>query len=272
MDSFGEFLKRERELREITLEEIRDSTKINIRFLKALEVDKFDMLPGKFFTRGIIRSYANYLGLDAEDVLNRYDEFRLEQNLPDEKEEKERDQYDEKKPPQKNKIILWTIIIIILISISIIFLYKFGKKQPQITQIAILEETEVPSVKEEVLPEIEPDKMESGLQLEFNVDQKTWFQIYADGELIFEGIKEAGETFQATAQNEFIMHVGNAGGFTFLINGRQGKPLGLPGQVIRDILINMENYKNYLLDNQEAPLSFSESEENLNAAYRLDTE
>lgn len=261
MDSFGEFLKRERELREITLEDIRDSTKINIRFLKALEADKFDMLPGKFFTRGIIRSYANFIGLDVRDVLDRYDEFRLIQNLPEEKEDRGKAQFDESTPPVRNKIILWGIIIIVLILISIIFFCKYGKKQPQVSQIAILEETEIPEIKEEVLPDIEPDKIASGLTLEFNVGQKTWFQIYADGELIVEGIKEEGETFQVAAQNEFIMHVGNAGGFAFLINGKPGKPLGVPGQVVRNILINMENYKDYIQDGQDRTFPYSEFDE-----------
>jgi cytoskeleton protein RodZ len=246
MDSFGEYLKRERELREITLEEIRDSTKINLRFLQALETNNFDMLPGKFFTRGIIRSYANYIGLDVGDVLHRYDEFHFKESSPEEEETGEKSQFDERKPSSKNKIILWTSIIIVLILISVIFFYKYEKKQLQISQIAILEETEVPEIKEKILPDIEPGRMESGFKLEFSVGQETWFQIYADGELTFDGIKEMGETFQVNAQKEIIMHVGNAGGFTFSINGREGKPLGLSGQVIRNILINMDNYKNYI--------------------------
>ncbi|MBN2246382.1 MAG: DUF4115 domain-containing protein [Candidatus Aminicenantes bacterium] len=259
MDSFGEFLKRERELKEITLEEIRDSTKINLRFLNYLETNKFDMLPGKFFTRGIIRSYANYIGLDVSDVLNRYDEFCRKQDSPLEEEDKGDSRADERtKPSSRTKIIIWTSMIIILILISIIFIYTFGKKEPQVSQIAILEETEVPEIKEKILPDIEPDRMESGLKLEFSVDQETWFQIYADGELSFEGLKDIAETFQVNAQNEIILHVGNAGGFTFSINGKEGKPLGSPGEVIRNIVINMENYNNYIQNEQDEALPFSE--------------
>lgn len=258
MDYFGDYLKKEREQKKISLEEIRDSTKINIRFLKALEEDKFDLLPGKFFTRGIIRTYANYIGLDVKDVLNKYHEFLLSQKSPQEKEDMDRDQINEIKPPKKVKIILGIVVIIILITISVIFYTKYGKKQPQVSQIAILEETDVPKIKDKILPEIKPEKTEMGLTLEFHVNQRTWFQLYADGELIFEGIKDEGETFQVTAQNEFIMHVGNAGGFTYSINGNQGKPLGLPGQVSRDIMINLENYKNYLKEEQDQTFQFSE--------------
>lgn len=258
MDSFGEYLKRERELREISLEEIRDSTKINIRFLKALEADKFDLLPGKFFTRGIIRSYASYIGLDVRDVLDKYHELLLRKSPPEEKRAEEENRVDETKSPLKAKILIWALVIIVLISASVFLYYKYGKKQTQVSQIAVLEETEVPKIEEKIIPEITQDIMGQGLQLEFNIDQKTWFQIYADGELIVDGIKEAGDTFQVSAEDEVIMHVGNAGGFTYSINGYQGKSLGLPGQVIRDVLINVENYKNYLKENPDAPISFSE--------------
>ncbi|MGH9430801.1 MAG: helix-turn-helix domain-containing protein [Terriglobia bacterium] len=69
MGSFGENLRREREMRGVTLREISDSTKISVRFLDALESDEFSKLPGGIFTRSFLRSYANYLGLDPEQVL-----------------------------------------------------------------------------------------------------------------------------------------------------------------------------------------------------------
>jgi transcriptional regulator with XRE-family HTH domain len=74
MESFGEALKRERESREISLREIAEATKINIRFLEALEQDRFDTLPGGIFNRGFIRAYASFVGLDAGALLQRYAE------------------------------------------------------------------------------------------------------------------------------------------------------------------------------------------------------
>ncbi len=72
MGSFGENLRREREMRGVTLEEIAESTKISTRLLRALEQEHFSALPGGVFTRSFIRHYANYLGLDAEHVLAEY--------------------------------------------------------------------------------------------------------------------------------------------------------------------------------------------------------
>lgn len=72
MPTFGENLRREREMRGVTLEEIAESTKIGTRMLKALESDQFSDLPGGIFTRNFIRAYAQYLGLDEEHALAEY--------------------------------------------------------------------------------------------------------------------------------------------------------------------------------------------------------
>ncbi len=64
MGSFGERLRREREKRGVSLEEIAGSTKIGTRSLRALEDDAFDSLPGGIFNKGFVRAYARTLGLD----------------------------------------------------------------------------------------------------------------------------------------------------------------------------------------------------------------
>lgn len=69
MASFGENLRREREMRGVNLEEISASTRIGVRFLQALEENDFAQLPGGIFTRSFIRAYASYLGLDQEAVM-----------------------------------------------------------------------------------------------------------------------------------------------------------------------------------------------------------
>ncbi len=72
MASFGETLKRERELREISLRQIAEATKINIRYLEALEENRFDVLPGGLFNKGFIRAYSTFIGIDGEAMVNSY--------------------------------------------------------------------------------------------------------------------------------------------------------------------------------------------------------
>jgi len=74
MSAFGENLRREREMRGVSLEEISSATKISLRILDAIEREDFAKLPGGIFSRSFVRSYARYLGLDDERVVA---EFQL---------------------------------------------------------------------------------------------------------------------------------------------------------------------------------------------------
>src|SRR5271156_2353340 len=71
--TFGERLKREREMREVTLNEVTQATRIGPRFLDALENEDWAKLPGGVFNRGFVRAIAKFLGLDEEGLLAEYD-------------------------------------------------------------------------------------------------------------------------------------------------------------------------------------------------------
>ncbi|MCH8266788.1 MAG: helix-turn-helix domain-containing protein [Acidobacteria bacterium] len=72
MGSFGKNLATEREARGISLEDISEYTKIGVRMLKAIEAERFDLLPGGIFNKSYVRQYARYLGLNEEQVTSEY--------------------------------------------------------------------------------------------------------------------------------------------------------------------------------------------------------
>jgi cytoskeleton protein RodZ len=71
-DTFGDSLKREREMRGVTLDEISAATRIATRFLQAIENEQWEQLPGGVFNRGFVRAVARYLGLDEENIVAEY--------------------------------------------------------------------------------------------------------------------------------------------------------------------------------------------------------
>jgi cytoskeleton protein RodZ len=73
-EDFGSFLKHERELRGVPLDEIAQSTKISIRYLRALEESRFEDLPGEVFIKGFIRSYGQAIGSNVDELLAAYHE------------------------------------------------------------------------------------------------------------------------------------------------------------------------------------------------------
>jgi cytoskeletal protein RodZ len=70
--AFGEHLRRERELRGISLEEVCAATRISMKFLEALENGDWNKLPGGVFRRGFIRAISRFLGLDEESMVAEY--------------------------------------------------------------------------------------------------------------------------------------------------------------------------------------------------------
>ena len=72
MGSFGERLRREREMRGVSLEEIVATTKIGRRLLLALEEEQFDLLPGGIFNKSYVKAYAKCVGIDEDEAVAEY--------------------------------------------------------------------------------------------------------------------------------------------------------------------------------------------------------
>jgi cytoskeleton protein RodZ len=71
-DSLGSYLRQERERQQVSLQEIAAATKIQYKFLEALEHDAYEQLPAPPFVVGFLRAYAQYVALDPETVLLAY--------------------------------------------------------------------------------------------------------------------------------------------------------------------------------------------------------
>jgi hypothetical protein len=69
----GGILREARNRRKLDLPEVEGAIKIRMRYLLAMENEEWDVLPGGAYTRGFIRTYASYLGLDGDRIA---DEFR----------------------------------------------------------------------------------------------------------------------------------------------------------------------------------------------------
>jgi cytoskeletal protein RodZ len=72
MESIGQYLRRHREEREMSVEEVSRATRIPVGNLERLENDHFDDLPGEVFVRGFLKAYARAVSIPVDDVLARY--------------------------------------------------------------------------------------------------------------------------------------------------------------------------------------------------------
>ncbi|MGB9906983.1 MAG: helix-turn-helix domain-containing protein [Candidatus Saccharicenans sp.] len=287
MESIGKELQKEREARGISLKDISLLTKIGLRHLEAIENDRLDLLPGGFFTRHILKAYISAIGLKPEDWLPKYDLPGLKppsQELPGAKkglpgqeelaadnikyylvsqEKKSEPEPEEKRKELRLDKIVWISLSVIVLCLFIFLIYlsiQTTRKNVEARKAREKIQAEVTIPAEEPLVTAEPTTTEvasqpqpvQGLQLELSFDEDCWIQVYADGNLIVDGLKLEGFKIQVRAEAELVINLGNAGGVSFRLNGQPGKPLGKRGAVVKNIRITRDNWAEFL-DQGKAP-------------------
>ncbi len=140
MQTFGDYLKRQREDRNISLREVAHLTMITERYLDSLEKDDYAKLPEGPYIRGYISSYATSIGIDANEALNRFDALCREQ---DKAKDIQQEVSEDKKPQApvaflSNKRNLFFLCFIILILSAFGFYHLFSQNQKKAHVAAIL--------------------------------------------------------------------------------------------------------------------------------------
>lgn len=253
MATLGQELRAERERRTLSVKDVSDRTKISTRFISALEDDRWDELPQKFFLKGVIKAHAQAIGADPSPFLAKYKEQqRIRSESSDEHGHSPR-QKEHEAPGEKRKrpVVLPVASVIFLLIAAAAGYWIFlkpergpGPQVPSTRETAPLPVVSAPGA--DTLEEQKAEPAETGLRLEFRFNADSWMHVAADGVVILDGIKPAGSTASLRAEREFIIQTGNAGGFDFTLNGRPGRPLGGSGVVLTDIRINSENAGTFL--------------------------
>lgn len=247
--SFGEELRREREIRGISLKEIADATKISKRFLEAIERNDHRTLPAPAFTRGFVRAYANYVGLNSEEMVNRYNfavagDDRIEKPPHIEKYPQTPIRDISPRPPAKrgippvyarvNRNIIWSVLIMLALGGVAYWAIQYRgqtEAEPDPATVPVATKAVVPPP----LPPPENPNDDSKLRLAVEVVKNSWVVLEADGKTIVNAEMETGErrTFEAADAFRFRT-IGNAAGLRLTLNGVTVPPLGEDGDVVRN--------------------------------------
>src|SRR5229473_1201207 len=118
--NFGERLKRERELREVSMEELTKATRISARFVQALENEDWAKLPGGVFGHGFVRTIARYLGLIEEALLGEYDSARAEHSAP------APPRPEERIPPPPKWLPVAAVLVVLLLLFGLFFTCRYA--------------------------------------------------------------------------------------------------------------------------------------------------
>ena len=261
--SFGEELRREREIRGISLKEIADATKISKRFLDAIERNDHKTLPAPVFTRGFVREYARYLGLNTEDIVNRYNYAAVGDDRIEKSAHLERLTHPEPEPvvqPLRPKRGLppafmridksFFIIVAIIAGLVAISYWAIKNKQRQSMETPV-----VPAPVSSGAPVSAPAQpkaadtttanplvpTDGSLRLVVEIVDDSYIDLEVDGKNVFKDVMKTGDRQVYDAKEQFRFRtVGNAAGLALTLNGVRLPALGRDGQVVRNRVLDQE--------------------------------
>ena len=249
MGSFGERMRREREMRGIKLEEISESTKISQRNLLALEDERFERLPGGIFNKGFVRAYARYLGLDEEQAVQ--DFMAASANY---------DQPAALQPPgaevslvkpavipsdasEKRKDLTWALAALLVLGAGGAGWYRLNHGSKNAAPANALSAT--PALPRIPLPGSASgneatassdaaqaaNPVDGALVLAVRANQESWVSMVVDGKPYMDQVLVPGNEQMVRAREKIVLKTGNAGGLQISYNGKALAPLGKGGQV-----------------------------------------
>jgi cytoskeletal protein RodZ len=225
--NFGERLKREREVREVSPNEVVVATRISLRFLEALENEDWDKLPGGVFNRGFVRAIARYLGLDEEHLLAEYDLARGDQSA-------ESPSSPENRIPQPSKWIAAAFALSALVLIAALVAagvygwrryaaYRRGKPSSAVTSQSLATAPVSLAVGDP------PPADSAPLNLSVSTSKATHLRILTDGKLVLDSETPAGQNHHFYAQTAFQVTAANSSAVLLELNGQAMPPIGSPG-------------------------------------------
>lgn len=245
MGELGELLREARERKGVSPAEVEEETKIRQRLIVALEEEDYDTLPDRIYTKGLLKGYARYLGLDIGEVMRLFGEEEALTLVPPASQALG-------SPPFLSPDLI--VIVVILIVLGLLGFWGYRQYlAPILTPLLQATPTvEASSPTPEATPTSTPspspsptltptEAVTNGLNLEIEILTRTWLEVTLDGEEAFRGLVEAGETQTWSASEMIALHVGNAAGVRAVLNGKEMPPLGDSGEVV-DVEWKAEEY------------------------------
>jgi cytoskeleton protein RodZ len=266
----GARLREAREKRGVSLRQIANSTRISVMSIEALERSDLSRLPGGIFTRAFIRAYAQEVGLDPDRTIQ---DFIAE--LPPESAAATAHPAAVEDPEklESDRQAVATAIRLVMVSLPIAVLviyYGMYHHSPAASAPAVVVETPAltPAAPDSAPTPPEPATTPgtstatpppsssapppvqaaaprpSGLTMVIAPVADCWVSVTADGEPTFSGLMHAGDKRQIDAREEISLNVGDAGVFSYKLNGKEGRPLGARGEVVskRITLADLKDY------------------------------
>jgi cytoskeleton protein RodZ len=258
-EQFGEELAHARLAKGISLIDISAETRVNLKFLEAIEHGQFQILP-QTYVRAFLKEYALSLGLDPNDTLQKYSSVQQEghsQKLNENATQPKttsgniKNQFLNLSPFQRNfsfGIILVIIVVLLIVWTKIGMEPDFINPVTEIPFDRVIRESEAasilpPSTTVDSVPTFKEVQKDS-LRLEITTLDSVWISLLIDDTKGAEYLFGPNRKRVWVAKERFVVTMGNAGGATFRLNGKDIGSLGKRGAIVRNSILTEANLNN----------------------------
>jgi len=258
MDIGGE-LQAARKARMVSIDDISRATKIRPSFLRAIESNAFDRIPGGIFSRGYLSAYAREVGLDPDDVVQR---FRAEFEAPAEPEPGTSGEPASVVAPKvaadssegsTNTQILQLGVILVVAVACLVFLQPQKPTAPAgvlptgaAAGVSAASSVPSPAADVPVGTTGSPGTAQPHLAIEIRPHGSCWVDATVDGKHDIARLMNAGDRETITVRDDLTLRVGDPAAFAFSIDGVRGRSLGREGQPVT-VRINRHNFGTFLV-------------------------
>jgi cytoskeletal protein RodZ len=275
-ESIGESLRSQRETLGLSLEDIAQHTHLRIRYLRAMEAGEMDALPSPVQGRGMLKNYADFLGMDSDQLLLRFADGLQARRTETHRDATERFVRPKTRPSRRERRFLSRDLIIgVMLALFLVVFIVWGALQVNALRLDQGSEPTAPSIAEILLPSSTPtllvtptptlgirleensspaddvvelnveetqeilfisDDVDGAVQVQIVARQRAWMRITADGDVQFDGRIIPGTAYGFAGEDYVEIATGNGAALQIFYNDLDLGALGDYGEVINFVI------------------------------------
>lgn len=248
----GDLLRRERERQNLSIKDIEKATSIRALYIDAIEKGEYKTLPGEVYAKGFVRNYANYLKLNANEIVNAFNEemhpqeelqesagsSSAEEARQEQSAERNREEYrgpkitslesypmEKKSHGVRNALMVAAAVFVVAFAALIAF---GGDEEPSAPAPRAKTQTQQGQKQTEAAPKPAAD----GVEVKLSFTDRCWTEVVVDGKTEFEGTAEKGKVLTLKGKDKVRITAGNAGALNYSLNGKDMGAIGQKGEVV----------------------------------------
>lgn len=238
--SVGDILREARENQGRAIAEVAEELCLTQRYLRAIESNEVQLLPGNFFYRSFTRQYAEYLGVDQARVQSGLDALLGPEVVAPAAETQAIDPavVSTNRHYFSHRTFGVSVALLFMVTLGCTGFYAWWNQAMQAKTTPAPAPRQAPvaaAAAAETGVEISPvvnAANPSQVVLNLSATEETWLSITSGGKEIFSGILQASQSKTVEGAENATMRIGNAGGLEVRLNGKPLPPLGKRGDVL----------------------------------------